>query len=110
MSPRRPVWLAGLFALSIFLGVAGDALGGTVLGRVVYRTGQGIPGLTVSLVHPTAGRSLPAKTDADGHFVIPNVPDEQGPYYLEIYWGSTLKYRKALAVTTPRVEVADIAL
>lgn len=88
----------------------GAASASTVQGRVVYQNGAPIPGITVYLVHPSAGRSTPVTTDSDGRFLIPNVPPQQTPFYVEVYWGRTLKYRKSLSVTTPRVAVPDIQL
>jgi hypothetical protein len=87
-----------------------DASASTVAGRVLYKSGQPIPGLTVYLVHPNVGRSAPASTDSEGRFSIANVPQVAEPFYLEVYWGRTLKYRKTLVVSAPRVVVPDIAL
>jgi hypothetical protein len=97
-------------ALAVALLTVGPAAASTVQGRVVYQNGAPIPGITVYLVHPSAGRSTPVTTDSDGRFLIPNVPPQQTPFYVEVYWGRTLKYRKALNVTAPRVAIPDIPL
>jgi len=59
---------------------------------------QPIRGLTVYLVHPTLGRSPPSFTDMDGYFAFSEVPSAADPYYLEVYWGRTLRYRVAVRV------------
>ncbi|HEY2864516.1 MAG TPA: carboxypeptidase-like regulatory domain-containing protein [Casimicrobiaceae bacterium] len=100
--------LALIVALAFLASAA--ALASTVQGRVVYRSGAPIPGITVYLVHPAVGRSTPATTDSDGRFSMPNVPPQQTPFYVEVYWGRTLKYRKALEVSAPRVAIPDIQL
>ncbi|MGH8850696.1 MAG: carboxypeptidase-like regulatory domain-containing protein [Casimicrobiaceae bacterium] len=97
-------------ALGLALAPAPTAVASTVQGRIVYQNGAPIPGITVYVVHPSVGRSAPATTDSDGRFSIPNVPPQQTPFYVEVYWGRTLKYRKALEVTAPRVAVPDIPL
>ncbi len=63
-------------------------------GTVTNQEGQALPGLTISLVHPAVGRSLPVITDAYGHFSFGNIPVQQEPYLVEIKWGSTLMYRR----------------
>jgi len=97
-------------ALALAFLATETASASTVQGRVVYQNGAPIPGITVYVVHPSAGRSTPVTTDSDGRFSISNVPPQQTPFYVEIYWGRTLKYRKALSVTTSRVSVPDIRL
>jgi hypothetical protein len=110
MSPRRVVVLLAALLLAWLAGATQAHANSTVFGRVVYQSGQPIPGLTVSLVHPVAGRSSPVTTSADGRFQIFNVPAEQTPFYLEVYWGGNLKYRKSLVIQDPRVTVPDIVL
>lgn len=83
---------------------------GIVWGTVVNGMNIPIPGLTVSLVHPTVGRSYPSFTDPFGRFVFYNVPAVPGPYYLEIYWGQQLLYRSTLFMNAPRVQVPPIVL
>ena len=75
---------------------------GFVSGEIKTRSNQPIPGLTVSLVHPVVGRiSLSSITDAAGRFFIDNVPIRSDPYYLEIYWGKTLRFRNTVIVNRP---------
>jgi hypothetical protein len=57
----------------------------------------GIPGLTVFLVHPSVGRSYPKLTDTTGRFWFSDVP-QADTYYLEIYWGDDILYRKTVWV------------
>lgn len=90
-------------------------------GQTVVVFGQvanaGVPaaGLTVSLVHQEIGRIDPVATDGLGRFVIPRVPVQQAPYYLEIYWGPTIVRRDTVRVDSSaaedgRVRIDDIAL
>lgn len=91
--------------------MAGAAVASTVSGRVLYQSnGRPIPGLTVYIVHPVAGRTTPAPTDSNGLYWISNVPPRRDPYYLEIYWGRTLKFRRSVIVTQPQVALPDIVL
>ena len=57
-----------------------------------------IPGLIVSLVNAEAGRSAPSITDSTGHYYFSDVPNIQGFYYLEIYWGRELRYRSSIQI------------
>lgn len=73
----------------------------TLSGVVINRLNQPMPGLTVSLVHPNAGRSYPSTTDNIGRFFfsnVPLVPPATGPFYLEIYWGNQLLYRNTVVI------------
>ena len=78
----------------------------SVDGTVVYRATTtepetAIPGVTVYLVNPAVGRSHAEITDLDGRFSfenVPNTPDGQNWYYVEIYWGRDLIYRRAVQV------------
>jgi len=63
-----------------------------IYGQVISQTRGAVSGVTVSLVHPTLGRSTPVFTDSQGHYFFANVPS-QGTYYVEAYWGSKLLYR-----------------
>ena len=65
------------------------------------QTGLGAPGLTASLIHPQMGRSAPSLTDRNGHFEWSAIPMQSEPYYLEIYWGSKLLYRRQVIVQGP---------
>jgi carboxypeptidase family protein len=108
---RRNAILFAAAAFAMAIGFAVHAAASTVSGRVVYRDGgRPIPGMTVYLVHPKAGRSLPAATDSQGRFQVENVPARPDPYYLEVYWGTNLKYRKRVMVSGAGVSVPDIVL
>ena len=72
---------------------ATSAYADTLTGVVQTSDGTPIPGLIVSLVHPTVGRSSRIVTDQEGVFRLRNVPRISEPYYLEIYWGTDLIYR-----------------
>jgi hypothetical protein len=76
----------------------------------VMRSGQNMPGLTVSLVHPMVGRSSPSYTDAYGHYYFSNVPLQPDAYYLEVYWGTQLLFRNTILVTMQRVNLPPIVL
>lgn len=109
MTRRNAILVAAAFAMAI--GFTRPSAASTVSGRVLYRNGdRPIPGVTVYLVHPKAGRSLPAATDSQGRFQVENVPARPDAYYLEVYWGTNLKYRKRVVVSEPGVSVPDIVL
>jgi hypothetical protein len=74
------------------------AQGATVSGVVVNSRQVFIPGLTIYLVHSAVGRSYPSFTDPRGRFFFSNVPLRTDPYYLEIYGGRQLIYRKPVFV------------
>jgi len=61
-------------------------------GFIVNESGTPIPGLTVSIARPDF-RSQPSITDSSGHYFFANVPSP-GNWYLEVYWGKDLVYRK----------------
>lgn len=67
---------------------------------VILKTGSNIPipGLTVSLVHPVLGRSVPVVSNQFGQFFFYNIPFRNEPYYIEVYWGSELIFRSILNV------------
>ena len=74
----------------------------TVQGSFCSRqNGAPVPGLTVSLVHPVIGRSVPAYTDQFGNFVLYNVPVRPDQYYIEVYWGPNLIMRDRIFVSGP---------
>jgi len=70
----------------------------TLRGTVTNQYNIAIPGLTVSLVHPSVGRSSPSITDSWGRFFFSNVPLINTPYYIEIYWGYQLIYRNTVMI------------
>jgi hypothetical protein len=63
-----------------------------IQGTVFSNSRGPISGVTVSLVHPTLGRTTPAFTQAGGYYFFTNVPPGQ-TYYIEAYWGNQLLYR-----------------
>ena len=93
MTKRFPV-LAFILTLCFSIIARAESL----TGQVVNKSGQALPGLTVSLVHPKSGRSYPVVTDRRGRFIFRYVPRISDPYYLEIYSGKRLLYRKKLIV------------
>ena len=106
---------AFFFALALYLAIhvcipTSVYAQGTVSGTVLNSRNVPIPGLMVSLVHPIVGRSHPSFTDPLGRFVFFNVPIVSNPYYLEVYWGRDLLYRRALLVNAPSVPVSTIVL
>jgi len=76
----------------------GYAQGISIEGTIIDgKNGSPIPGLSVSVVHRVRGRSKVAITNSAGQFVLLGIPNSgPDPYYLEVYWGKTLKYRKKL--------------
>lgn len=73
-----------------------------VSGVVTNAAGQPVPGVAVSLVHPSYGRSPPAYTDPLGRYSIGGVRPAPSPYYVEVYWGQRLIYRQPLQVSGPQ--------
>lgn len=115
----RRTFPACLFILGISLAVqlsisspaTGQGPGRQVVsGTVVNGMNRPIPGLTVSLVHPSAGRSHATFTDSSGRFTFSNIPVQREPYYLEIYWGQQLLYRGRLSMRAAGVHVPPIVL
>lgn len=96
MFPVLLVFFLVVFALPGHLHAQVSVVDGTI----VNAQGQPLPGVTVSLVHQSLGRSAPVITDVSGHFFMSNVPMNQ-MYYFEIYWGSQIIYRNILAVALP---------
>jgi hypothetical protein len=73
-----------------------------VQGTIVQAgTNQPVPGLTVSLIHPALGRSVPAITNQFGQYFFYNIPLRPDPYYLEVYWGMQLIFRTQVFVVGP---------
>ena len=97
-----PLMLAVVLGLAMARGAAAQGPVAPVEGVVLDdRTGQGAPGLTVSLIHPQLGRSAPSLTDANGRFEWAAIPVQPDPYYLEIYWDKRLLYRQQVLVQGP---------
>src|SRR5213595_993020 len=84
--------------ISAMLPVATSAEAETLSGTVVDGSSDPIPGLTVFLVHPVLGRSYPTATDLGGDFDFTNVPLVTDEYYMEIYWGRDLIFRRPVLV------------
>jgi len=97
----RQLLVVSLFAVCLGMLVrSNSALAQTVQlsGTVTNQTGQPLPGLTISLVHPIVGRSFPVISDPSGHFNFRNISVQQDSYFIEISWGPTLLYRKPLKI------------
>jgi hypothetical protein len=91
------------------LPVASNAREAVVSGVLMSRmNGMGAPGLTVSLVHPNLGRSMPAISDLYGRYMFYGIPIMPTPYYIEVYWGFQLVYRNMIMVSRPNVEIPPI--
>ena len=91
------------YAVALFLilalGAAAEAQkanGAVVTGTVVDRQGRQAPGLMVFLVTQHA-RTGPVTSDRNGQFFFTRVPLGQ-VYYVEVYWGKDLMYRKPVKV------------
>ena len=93
------------FLFCVFLSVEANAQFGTstvVQGAFCSaQNGSPAPGLMVSLVHPQLGRSAPAYTNEYGYFQMFNIPLNNYPYYLEVYWGNRLIFRTQIQVLGP---------
>jgi hypothetical protein len=64
---------------------------------VVYSNTRGpVGGVTVSLVHPIIGRSVPVLSAANGSYFFVNVPPQSEPFFIEAYWGQQLLFRGQL--------------
>jgi hypothetical protein len=100
------------FLLFLQLGTSFAASTATVEGSVRNRSKRPIPGLTVYLAHPKIGRSRPSITSRSGTFYFSRAPKRLDPYYLEIYWGRKLIYRKKILVTPfqSRIRLKPIVL
>ncbi len=102
--------IASVFLLCLLFNVV-PSEAASMSGAVVNKTGQGIPGLTVSLAHPAVGRSYPCTTDELGRFVLNGIPPRPEPYYLEIYWGDQLVYRNVYRIPNEaNVAIGNITL
>jgi hypothetical protein len=82
----------------VLLVISSRARAENLQGTVTDESNHPVPGLTVSLVHPKAGRSAPVFTDSSGHYSFPNVPLEDDAYFLEVYWGKDVLYRKEVKI------------
>ena len=66
-----------------------------VTGAISNRAGKPLPGCTVFVVSGDY-RTAPSITGTLGTFEIEVSVETNSPYYLEIYWGQELMYRKRL--------------
>jgi len=83
----------------------------TIVGQVITKSdNRPVPGLVVSLVHPFLGRSVPTYSDNLGRFSFSGIPQNQDPYYIEVYWGNELIFRKSVHVGRNHVSVPTIYL
>src|SRR2546430_14470471 len=62
-----------LIVLPRFAAVAGAQVGGSLSGTIRDSTGGVIPGATVSIMNTAIGAERNSVTDAQGHYVFPNV-------------------------------------
>jgi hypothetical protein len=105
--PRRisdigVLWSPRMFVLVLFIATTGwlqpaYAEEQTFQGQIVNHAGQPLPGCIVFIASPEY-RTPPAITDSSGDFQItmPLVGTEE--YFVEVYWGRRLMYRKPLPV------------
>ena len=114
MSRRRVLLQAALGAAMLCVApkdAAQPFMGQTVpvQGQLISRNQGPVPGLTVFLLHPLLGRSMPSITDQYGRFGWVAIPLRPEAYFLEIYWGPNLVYRQAIQVMQP-LTIAPIFL
>ena len=103
MTKRRIRSLLGLLVF-LCLSLAAAELGAQsvpVYGIVTNAVGRPVPGVTVSLFHPTFGRSYPSMTDVSGRYIQYNIPVHPTAYFIEVYWGNQLIYRAQIPVRGP---------
>ena len=94
---HKPTSIAVILLFLVGLN-AGYAQSVSIYGTVINSDGQPVPGITVSLVHPTFGRSAISWTGERGRYTIYGVSVHPAPYYIEAYWGDRLIYRAAVQV------------
>ena len=83
--------LLSVLALTIAFAGMRAQTGPPIYGQVISATRGPVAGVTVSLLHPSFGRSTPVFSQGNGAYFFSNVPP--GQYYIEAYWGNTLLYR-----------------
>lgn len=105
MKTRKITFSIYVFLFSIFLlSEAKAQYGPTTVVQGSFcsaQNGSPAPGLMVSLVHPVLGRSAPAYTNEYGYFQMFNIPLNNIPYYIEVYWGNRLIFRAQINVYGP---------
>ena len=84
-----------LTAFAIACGDVRSQTGPPIYGQVISQSRGPVAGITVSLLHPTLGRSTPVFSQQNGYYFFSNVPAGQ-TYYIEAYWGNQLLYRGVL--------------
>src|ERR1700679_3538445 len=76
-SPRKAFAYIPILIFTLFLAGAGQTAAqsaGSITGTVADSTGASIPGASVTVKNPVSGLNRTVKTDATGHFVVPNLP------------------------------------
>ena len=93
---RRIIPLVLSIATTAWLQVA-HAEEQTIQGQILDRAGQPLPGCVVFIASPEY-RTPPAITDSAGAFqiIMPLAGTEE--YFVEVYWGRRLMYRKPLRI------------
>jgi len=89
----RIVIIIGIVLITTSTGIAE-----TLYGVILNQHNTPIPGLTVSMVHPSVGRSFPSITDPLGRYFFNNVPLINSPFYLEVYWRYQMLYRNTIMI------------
>ncbi len=101
--------LLAVLVLCILLVTDANANQAVVQGQLFSNvTSYPIPGLTVFLVHPNLGKSVPVLTDENGVYTLYGIPIMPDPYFIEIYWGPTLIFRDFISVDRYRVSLLPI--
>jgi carboxypeptidase family protein len=88
---RSRLFIFLIAAITAF-GAVRAQTGPPIYGQVISQSRGPVAGITVSLVHPTLGRSTPVFSQPNGYYFFSNVPVGQ-TYYVEAYWGNTLLFR-----------------
>lgn len=107
MTPKRikngpPV---AIIAIAMLFAV-GPSEAATVEGAVYDRSGNMVPGVSVSIDLPGDGAEQSTYTNRDGRFVFFDV--QPGTYIIEVYWGNELVYRRQHTVS--EADRLDISL
>jgi hypothetical protein len=97
------LWLRWIIPLLLFFATTGspqaaNAEEETIQGQISNRAGQPLPGCIV-FIASAEYRTPPAITDSSGDFQIiaPLAGTEE--YFVEVYWGRRLMYRKPLRIS-----------
>lgn len=107
MNPRNLLLIAIVFfCLSAVTRL--DAQTTTVRGQLLRPDGGTAPGITVTLNHPSFGRSSPATTGSDGMYYFYNVP--LGDYYLEVWVSNPARVYPMRIFGTPYSDLPRIGV